>query len=59
MKRVWKYLARRFRRLLKWVYVELVKPPQRYIRPSSTPGMAYDLIVSGFTLIFGIVYLLT
>ncbi len=58
LKRVWKFWTRRFRRFRKWVYVELLKPPRRYVRPSSTPGLAYDIIVSGITLVFGIAYLL-
>lgn len=59
MKRVYKYGTRRLRRIGKLVYVEMLKPPRRYIRPSSTPGVAYDLIISGITLIFGIAYFLT
>ena len=59
MKRVCKWWTRCLRRLGKMVYVEMLKPPRRYIRPSSTPGVAYDLIISGITLILGIAYFVT
>ena len=48
----------RLHRLTRLVYVDSIKPQRRYVKPTSLPGPAYDMVVFGIMVLFGIASLL-
>lgn len=56
---VYRIIAQIVRRFVRTVFVDSNKPPERFKRWPSTPGPAFDVILCGLLVLFGIAYLLT